>query len=226
MKQTIKGLKWKENSPQKGILNLVRESKRIEFKEKETKDIVLINIEISENEYALYSEEYLPATLTPSGHKKADITVVLLNESKNKGVFYLGDVKSDIGGKDVIIHLCEQWNAGIEYLNNSIIAYLDEELNMEEHLVVITRNFDISRIKAQLNRDKKEIERLEKEAEVSLAAVKLLNQRMDLRKSCEILEKFAEHKFLYKNKKCYSFEVIKLEPFINEEYKAELSVCL
>lgn len=47
-----------------------------------------------------------------------------------------------------------------------------------------------------------------------------------MHKDYEVLEKFAEHKFLYKNKKCYDFEVIKLLPCPEGEYKAELKVSL
>lgn len=230
MKKSIKGRRWTVNSPQKTVLNEVLQNETIHFYEKDTKDTVKISISLKENQYALYSEEYLPDTITADGHKKVDITTLIIDEKTGKGKYYLADVKSDIGGKEVIFHLCEQWNDGLKYLNYAIICYLSDNFEMEEHLMVITRDFDIGRIRRAIDAQKREIEKIEKNAESLLIAAKIRAQSVSaMRKKCEILENFANYKFCYKDKwkvKEYFFEVGELKKLEDDTYMHELSVAL
>lgn len=230
MKKSIKGRKWKKDSPQKTVLNEVLSSKEIIFLEKETKDMVYINFSLKENQYGMYAEEYIPNTLTPDGHKKADITAFILDEDAQKGKYYVADVKSDVGGRDVIFHLCEQWQAGLKYLNHTVVYQLDDDFDMEKNLMVITRNFDIERIKKELNSEKKKIQDMEKYGITSLPAAKLYAQQaVKIKKECEVLEKFVEKKFYFQDRseiKEYLFKVGKLEKVENDTYVYHLYVTL
>lgn len=211
MKKSIKGKRWSKNSPQKTVLNEILDDKEIIFLEKETKDTVNIQFSIKENQYAVYSEEYLPDTVAVIGHKKADITVFIFDEDAGKGKYYLVDVKSNIGGRDVIFHLCEQWKDGLKYLNHSVFPYLNEDFKAEEHLMIITRKFDVERIKRELESERKELQNIKENATKMLGAAKLYAQKaVMIKKECEILEKFIENRFFYQErseKKEYLFEV-------------------
>jgi len=230
MKKSIKGRKWTRNSPQKTVLNEILDNKKVTFSEKETGDIVYIDFSIKENQYAMYAEEYISDTITVSGHKKADITAFILDEEAESGKYYLADVKSDVGGKDVIFHLCEQWQDGLKYLNHTVICYLSEHFNIEEHLMVITRNFDIERIKRELASDKEELQNIEENAQKMLGAAKIRAQKAAaIKRECEILEKFAEKRFSYydkSEKKEYLFEVGKLNKTENDLYTYHLLIVL
>lgn len=211
MKKSIQGRRWNGNSPVKGTLNEILGDKEVFFEEKETKDNVSLNFRICKNQYALYSSEYKPSTTTEVGRKKVDITVFIAEEDKNRARYYLADVKKDVGGKDVIFHLLEQWKAGIKYIKHSILAYLPPEVEVEKHVMVITRNFDINRVSCEKEIMQLEYEEWIENAKRSLAAKKqlLIKGSKNLAET-KILEKFEAYEFIYedgKEKELFTFEV-------------------
>lgn len=202
MNRTIKGRRLGNNVPIKGSLHIVEESRSILFEEKNTKDRVNINCSLKKGQYGVYSEEYLPETVMGEGHKRADITALVMDEDENIGNLYLADVKSDIGGEDVIFHLCEQWQDGLKYMNHGIICYLNDSFEMHEKLMVITRNFDTERIKKEIGGRKRRIEELKSNSLNMLSARKQLAVGgAKMQKEMELLGRFVQKKFIYKEGK-------------------------
>lgn len=87
MRKAVKGRKWiNGKAPVKGVLNQAMESRETDFQEKRTNDTVHIQLVIHENQYGFYSEEYLPDTVSREGHKRADISVVIIDENASKKI--------------------------------------------------------------------------------------------------------------------------------------------
>lgn len=215
MKKSLKGLKWRKNSPIKGSLNEVPDGQEIVFVEGQTgnKERVKMVFHLqSQSQYALYGEEFKGQYASDGENKKVDITIFIADEERGQAAYFLADVKSTIGGKDVILHLIEQWRDGKRYLNNEILGYLKKEVNLEEHVMVITQCFDEERIQ-------REIELLRKEDDIQpkndmIAKKQLLMSGNKERKELEELENFILHKFRCKENGEYRlipFEVGLLE---------------
>ena len=229
--KTIKGISWKRTSPQKGCLNEILENKDVQFCEKHKngiEDVVVLRYQVEKKQYGEYAEEYLPSTVSKDGHKVIDITALLIDEEACKGIWYLLDVKADVGGEDVIFHLQEQWRDAYQYLKNSVLNYLPETF-FQENIGVVTRNYDSTRIKLAIDHREKTIQEIEKLENVSLAMAKKRNENIKLKQEVKYLSDFLEKRFVYKDKqesKNFVFKVI-LEKKINEnEYKAEVNVKL
>lgn len=200
MSKTLKGNRRKDFI--KGQLNEISEDKTILFLEKDTKDTVVIDIHLKNSEYAVYSEEYLPIELDVTGHKKADITVLLLDEERKHIKYYIADVKSNLTGPERICSLCEQWNAGLRYVRNHILSNFSEEFIEEEHIAVYTRSFDKPRIQRMIEDLNEEIEIMAKNVNKgNMAAIKLRPlKEMKLKQQMVILKDFLEKQFTYSDK--------------------------
>lgn len=159
----IQGRKLKSGKePQKSVLNEFSESMIITFIEQEIGDVVDVEYHIEENEKGYFSEEYRPNTVAKEEAKVIDITAFIIDEEKGKCYWWLYDMKKDVGGQDVILHLCQQWQASYRYLTNSVLNYLtDADIEAKGNIGVITRNFDTSRIQRELNLLDKEIKEVE-----------------------------------------------------------------
>ena len=159
----IQGRKLKSSKePQKGVLNEFSESRTITFSEQETGDMVDVEYQLEENEKGYFSEEYRPDTVAKDDAKMIDITSFIINEKKGMCYWWLYDLKKDVGGQDVIRHLCQQWQAAYQYLNNSVLSYLAEiPMETRGNIGVITRNFDTSRIRAEYENLNKTINEME-----------------------------------------------------------------
>lgn len=215
MKKTIKGKKWKDGKPIKGILNELDCDRQIIFEEKETGDVVKINAMLKSGQYALYSEEYLPATLEKSGHKKADITLAMIDEDNQKLKYYVADAKSNIRGEDMIFKLCEQWKAGLKYVRDTILCNMEVLIEEEENIIVFTRKFDEEKIARMVQKREEELDDIVKNQNVGIAAAKLLMTKgAKIKKEYELLKLFSEKKFTYCDRyikeEIHKFEVCKL----------------
>ncbi len=147
----IQGRKLKTGKePQKGVLNEFSDSRTITFREQEAGDIVDVEYQLNENKKGYFSEEYRPDTIAKKDAKVIDLTAFIIDENEKKCYWWLYDVKKDVGGQDVIIHLCEQWKASYQYLNNSVLNYMEDMgMKIVGNMGVITRNFDMERIKSE-----------------------------------------------------------------------------
>lgn len=151
--------------PQKGVLNKFSDSRIITFIEPETGDAVDVVYQIEADETGYFSEEYRPVTIAKDGAKVIDITAFIINEKENMCYWWLYDLKKDVGGQDVILHLCQQWQAAYKYLYHSVLSYLvDDSIETRGKLGVITRNFDTDRIQAEFESLDKKIREMENES--------------------------------------------------------------
>ncbi|WP_286080961.1 hypothetical protein [Parablautia intestinalis] len=170
----IQGRKLKSGrEPLKGVLNEFSDSRTITFKERETGDVVDVEYQMEENEKGYFSEEYRADTIAREGAKVIDITAFIINEEKGMCRWWLYDVKRDVGGQDVIWHLCEQWQAAYGYLCNSVINYLlNNSIESKGNIGVITHNFDTDRIRAEFALLDETIKEMEKGAKHAMILAK------------------------------------------------------
>lgn len=215
----------------KGQLNEINEDKNISFMEKETNDEVLIKFHLSDAEYAIYAEEYLPLELSNKGHKKADITVLLLDEEKKRIKYYIADVKSNITGPERICSLCEQWNAGLNYVRYHILSAFESDFTEEEHIAVYTREFDESRIQRMIVDLENKISHMNANADKGIqAAIKLrMLEGVKLQEELPIVKDFLEKRFTYSDRfvkeEKHAFEVGQLlHDDVSQNYQYTLDV--
>lgn len=170
----IQGRKLKKGKePQKGVLNEFSDSRIITFREQEIRDVVDIEYKIKENEKGFFSEEYRPDTVAKEDAKVIDITAFIINEENNICYWWLYDLKKDVGGQDVIRHLCQQYQAAYRYLNNSVLSYLtDMSMETKGKIGVITRNFDTSRIQTEFESLDEMIKEMEENAKHTMILAK------------------------------------------------------
>lgn len=170
----IQGRKLKGGKkPLKGVLNEFSDSRIIIFTEQEIGDVVEIEYQIEEGDKGYFSEEYRPDTVAREDAKVIDITAFIINEKESICYWWLYDLKKDVGGQDVILHLCQQWQAAYRYLNNSVLSYLsDFSMETRGKIGVITRNFDTSRIQTEFELLDKEIKEMERDSEQKLILAK------------------------------------------------------
>lgn len=158
----IQGTKLKrDRDPQKSSLYEFDESRVIIFREKDTRDVVEVEYSLEESDKGFYAKEYRPHTVSRQDANVIDITAFIINEEKNTCRWRLYDVKQDVGGKDVIRHLCQQWKASYRYLHHSIFAYLDEDIVVDGNVGVITHHFDDERIKKEFQSISEKIKKVE-----------------------------------------------------------------
>lgn len=225
----IKGRKWRSTEPIKGSLNEVLENKTIRFCEEQkdgTRDIVNIGFELQGKQYGEYAEEFLPDTITKDGQNVIDITALLVDQTNQKGIWYLLDVKKDVGGEDVIFHLMEQWKCSYQYLRNSVLNYVSEIVFLG-NLGVVTRNFDEERVKKTIKSKENEINSCEEKKVRSIAGAKKRNDNIKLKQEVKYLSDFIDRKFYYKDSlehKCFTFQVIMEETEDKKTYKTEIKM--
>ncbi|MBQ7840588.1 MAG: hypothetical protein IJ390_08930 [Lachnospiraceae bacterium] len=231
MTRTINGKVLKTAEvPGKRNLYIIEKDRVIDFKEKENGDSVEIKFYPKEGQYGIYAEEYLPETAVKTGRKKADITALIVDEDNNIGEAVVADVKSDVGGEDVIAHLCEQWQDGLRYVRHTIFYMLADDFRMKERLMVITRNFDEGRIRRSLEAKKKKLQELKENSEKVLAAKKMLAMSGSSdAQEIELCERFLNRKFIYKERgaeKEFTFDIgIMTEHGEEYLYQMEMKIC-
>ncbi len=197
----IQGRKLKgDREPQKTVLNEFSKSRTIVFWENETRDRVDVVYLLGENDRGFYSQEYRPDTVAKEDAKIIDITAFVINEEKRTCRFKLCDVKKDVGGEDVVRHLCQQWQASYQYLYHSVLAYLDDDTDVQGELGAITRNFDVGRIEKELNSLKEKLEKLSSDQEKPQMLARRKGQMAlpALREMTEFLEKVLQGKISFR----------------------------
>ena len=233
MKKTINGKKLKTTElPVKGILNEFYDSRQIIFHEKGTGDVVRLNVTLEKGQYAEYSEEYLPATLEKENHKKADITLTVIDEEQKKMKYVIADVKSNICGEDMIFNLCEQWQAGLKYTRDTILCNLESDIQEEEQVIVFTRKFDEEKIGRMIQGRERKLEELRVNQSKGLSVVKaIMMQGAKLQEEYELLKLFIQKKFSYSDRyvkdEIHEFDVCRLiHNDSTNNYECFLNVCL
>lgn len=206
----IHGKRHKDGQNYKTSMYEFEKSIFIRFEEKKTKDVVDIVLELSEKERGFYSEEFRPESIKSDEAKANDITAFKVNDESKEVKYLILDVKKDVGGEDVIEHLCEQWNSGYKYLYNSYINYLDD-YSVDGNIGVVTRHFDEDRISNQIEKKKELIDNCSKISN-TIAGAKYRSEIPKLKKQIEWLELFLNKKVRIKylgKEKIYVFAVFR-----------------
>lgn len=197
----IQGKRLKEGKePQKGVLNEFADSRIITFTEPEVGDMVDVEYQLTEGDKGYFAEEYRPNTIAKEDAKVIDITACIINEKKGICCWWLYDLKKDVGGQDVIRHLCEQWQAAYSYLSNSVLNFLiDISIVPIGSIGVITRNFDTDRIRAEFEKLDETIKEMEENAKqtVLLARRKSSVRLPELRAERKLLENTLNKKVCF-----------------------------
>ncbi len=161
---TIKAIKLKDPAtPQKGKLYEVefRETPCLipveEKHEDGSLDQVVLDYHMEEGETGYFSKEYLPDNMSRDGAKRIDITAVMLNHQKRYVRWHLYDIKRTMAGENTVVTLSDQWNAGLGYLQQTVLNQIPEYL-VTPDLGVITSNYDEERMKRLRDRAGKDCE--------------------------------------------------------------------
>ena len=198
----IQGRKLKEGKePQKGVLNEFTDSRIITFTEQEVGDVVDVEYQLTEGDKGYFAEEYRPDTIAKEDAKVIDITACIINEKAGMCYWWLYDLKKDVGGQDVIRHLCEQWQAAYSYLSNSVLNFLiDIPIESIGSIGVITRNFDTGRIQAEFDRLDETIKEMEENAKqtVLLTRKKSSVRLPELRAERDLLKNILNKKVCFR----------------------------
>lgn len=198
----VQGRKLKSGGkPLKGVLNEFPDSRTITFREQKTGDVADVEYQMEEKEKGYFSEEYRADTIAKEGAKVIDITAFIINEEKGMCRWWLYDVKKDVGGQDVIRHLCEQWQAAYRYLHNSVLNYLtDISIESRGDIGVITRCFDTSRIQSEFEQLEETIKKMEQDPDhrAILAKRKSNVQLPRLRKERDLLQNILNRKISFR----------------------------
>lgn len=198
----IQGKKLKEGKePQKGMLNEFTDSRIITFTEPEVGDVVDVEYQLTKGDKGYFAEEYRPNTIAKEDAKVIDITACIINEKAGMCYWWLYDLKKDVGGQDVIRHLCEQWQAAYSYLSNSVLNFLvDISIVPIGSIGVITRNFDTNRIRAEFEKLDETIKEMEENAKqtVLLARRKSSVRLPELRAERKLLENILNKKVCFR----------------------------
>lgn len=124
----------------------IRESQDIIVMDKQSKDQVVLEYCLGEDQVGYFAEEYRPNDVPEDGANLIDITAVLLDTAKKCGRWHLYEMKGALAGENTIVKLYNQWNAGLGYLRKNILNYLPD-YSLSPDLGVVARTYDEERMK-------------------------------------------------------------------------------
>lgn len=143
----------KKNTPK--LINKKNNSHVIQIHEDSAGEDCYIHSSISGNAFAHIGNEFCLNFM--KNPKKVDLSYYFFPESK-LAVVYLYDMKATFAGKNVLLHLIEQWKSSIadaKYCINVVDEYQLAERDI--HIGVITENNDESYRKRELKSIRKQI---------------------------------------------------------------------
>lgn len=136
------------NEPEKTELYEIRNSRNILVEEKQADgslDQVTLEYVLGSGDVGYFAKEYRPAGIKKEGSKVIDITAFVLNSVENSVRWYLYDIKDTLAGEHTVVNLYNQWNSGLEYLQDSVLVQL-QGYSATPDLGVITRDYDQERM--------------------------------------------------------------------------------
>lgn len=150
----INARKLKEHeSPGKTELYEVVHSRDIMAEEKQSDgslDRVMPIYNVGEGDVGYFAKEYRPHNIQKTGAKVIDITAVMLNHVKKCIRWHLYDIKDTLAGENTVVKLYNQWNAGLQYLQQNVPKSVPE-YEVISDLGVITRCYDEGRMERLKN---------------------------------------------------------------------------
>lgn len=181
---------------ERGNLYTFSKDIKIEFYDKQSGDKVMIEFYLRKGQQGLYAEEFRPSTVAKDGAKIIDLSMGIEDYQNKRLVWGIYDVKKSLGGEDVILKLCGQWQAGLRYWYNSVLNYLDD-YSIEGEIGVVTTDYDREKLEMNIQGTLNKIEKCRRLGK-SLAGAKNKVELIKYQKELEILQRFREGKFLYK----------------------------
>lgn len=145
----IKAKKLKESGiPEKGKLYEISSNREISIEEQQNDgslDQTILKYDLQNGDVGYCAKEYLPDGLEKDGAKRIDITALMVNHVKKCVRWHLYDMKVNLVGKDIVVKLCNQWDAGLTYLQHNVLCELPGYAQTPD-LGVITRDYDRKRM--------------------------------------------------------------------------------
>lgn len=164
----IRARKLKEGEiPEKTGLYEVRDSCNIAVEEKQADnscDWVILEYDVESGDVGYFAKEYRPAGIQKTGAKVIDITAVLQKDKGKCVRWHLYDIKDTLAGEHTVVQLYNQWNFGLQYLQQSILDQMPEHLEIP-NLGVITRYYDEERMQRLRNDYQKQCDEIENGSE-------------------------------------------------------------
>lgn len=196
----INAIRLKQNkAPGPTALYELKTDREIEVQEYQTSDQsvdqVILHFRLCEGELGYFSKEYRPQGVEEKGAKKIDITAAVVNQAEQQIKWYLYDIKRTFGGRDVLVHLWNQWNSAWIYLQEHIVQ--PSGCQEEPHLGVFTRTFERERIEKDLQDCKNACEGIlsKDDTKITLALRKRTTEIARLRQFCMVEQAVLDGKF-------------------------------
>ncbi len=107
---------------------------------------VVLEYIVEEGDVEYFANEYRPEDVPETGANVIDITAVMVNHIEKCVKWHLYDIKRTLAGKSTVVKLYNQWNCGLRYLQESVLAQILGYCVIPD-LGVVTRNYDEERMK-------------------------------------------------------------------------------
>lgn len=102
---------------------------------------VVLGYIVEEGDVGYFANEYRPDDVPRTGAKVIDITSVMVNHIEECARWHLYDIKRTLARGETAVKLCNQWNCGLRYLQQNILAQFPG-YSVRPDLGVITRSYD------------------------------------------------------------------------------------
>lgn len=174
--------------PERGKLYEVKTSCNILVEEEQQSgslDHAILTYCIENDEVGYFAKEYLPPDVPKDGAKRIDITAVMMNHAQKNVRWHLYDIKDTLAGEKTIVTLFNQWNSGLQYLQQNVLCHVSEYTYIPD-LGVITRCYDEDRMKRLRNKFQGICDEIEKDQQVLTLAQQ--KKRTDIAKCRGVLK--------------------------------------
>lgn len=215
--------------PTKTRLYGVRHTCDITVEERHTDDgsleQVILEYIVEEGNVGYFANEYRPDNVPKTGAQVIDITAVMVNHAEECARWHLYDIKRTLAGEKTVVKLHNQWNFGLRYLQQAILAEVSGYFVIPD-LGVVTRNYDEERMKRLRDEYKKRCNETENTPQnMTLAQKKRRTRIADERAVWKASEAILNGYFQAENgNDTYEIHIRKLVHENNEVYKMKLLV--
>lgn len=145
----LRAQKLKESQvPGRTALYEVRNSRAIVVEEKQddsSLDHVILEYCVGDDKVGYFAKEYRPFDVSKERAKVIDITAVIMNHAEKSVRWHLYDIKDTLAGENTIVKLYNQWDSGLQYLQQYILCHVSTYKDIPD-LGVITRCYDEDRM--------------------------------------------------------------------------------
>ncbi len=227
---SVKASKLKEPEvPQRTKLYEIRETRKIIVKEPlqedGSRDEVVLEYCVENGCVGYFANEYRPDNVAKTGAKLIDITAVLVDNGRECIRWHLYDIKSTLAGGKTVEKVYNQWNFGLQYLQQNILEQVPA-YSVVPDLGVITRCYD-----------EKRMERLRDDCQKNCGEIETFRQGMALaqrkkrvniakyRGRLKAAQAILDRRFEAENgTDTYEIHIRKLIPADGQVYKMEFPV--